>query len=80
MANSVANAALEGLAAREFAAKEALEEVEVGAYQETGYVASPDEEPPSRVAPEEEAAEEGPAAPEAVAESPSPPEQTKAAE
>jgi small subunit ribosomal protein S2 len=80
MANSVANAALEGLAAREFAAKEALEEVEVGAYQETGYVASPDEEPPSRMAPEEEAAEEGPAAPEAVAESPSPPEQTKAAE
>ena len=80
MANSMANAALEGLAAREFAAKEALEEVEVGAYQETGYVASPDEEPPSRVAPEEEPAQEGPATPPEEAESPPPPEQQNAAE
>jgi small subunit ribosomal protein S2 len=77
MANSMANSALEGLAAREFAAKEALEEVEVGAYQETGYVASPDEEPPPRVAPEEKPAGEGPATP---AESPPPQEQQSAAE
>jgi small subunit ribosomal protein S2 len=85
MANSIANAALEGLAAREFAAKEALEEVEVGAYQETGYVASPDEEPPLPVTPEEEPAGEGPAeerpvAPPEEAESPPPQEQQKAAE
>jgi len=80
MANATANAALEGLAAREFAAKEALEEVEVGAYQETGYVASPDEEPPPRVAPEEEPAAEGPAAPPVEAESPPPQEQQNAAE
>jgi small subunit ribosomal protein S2 len=77
MANSMANSALEGLAAREFAAKEALEEVEVGAYQETGYVASPDEEPPPRVAPEEGPAGEGPAT---IAESPPPQEQQNAAE
>ena len=80
MANSMANAALEGLAAREFAAKEALEEVEVGAYQETGYVASPDEEPPSRVAAEEEPAGAGPAPPAEAAESPPPQEQQNAAE
>jgi small subunit ribosomal protein S2 len=78
MSNSIASAALEGLAAREFAAKEALEEVEVGTYQETGYVASPDEEPPSLAAPEEEPAEEGPAAPPEEAESPPPQEQQKA--
>ena len=77
MANSTAGAALEGLAAREFAAKEALEEVEVGAYQETGYVASPDEEPPSRERPEEELAGEGPVAPADAAESPPPQEQQK---
>jgi small subunit ribosomal protein S2 len=70
MANSVANASLEGLAAREFAAKEALEEVEVGAYQETGYVASPDEEPPSR---EETPAEPAAVEPVAPAEAPEPP-------
>jgi small subunit ribosomal protein S2 len=82
MANSIANSALEGLAAREFAAKEALEgEVEVGAYQETGYVASPDEEPLPRVAPAEVPAGEEPAsAPSAEAETPSPPEQQNAAE
>jgi small subunit ribosomal protein S2 len=80
MANSMANSALEGLAAREFAAKEALEEVEVGAYQETGYVASPDEEPPPRVAPEEEPAAGGPVAPPVEAESPPPQEQQNAAE
>ena len=80
MANSMANSALEGLAAREFAAKEALEEVEVGAYQETGYVASPDEEPPSRVTPEEEPAGQGPATPAEAAEPPPPQEQQSAAE
>ena len=80
MANSMANAALEGLAAREFAAKEALEEVEVGAYQETGYVASPDEEPPSRVAAEEEPAGERPVTPAEAAASPPPQEQQNAAE
>ncbi len=79
MANSMANSALEGLAAREFAAKEALEEVEVGAYQETGYVASPDEEPPSRVTPEEEHAGEGPATPAEAAAPPPPQEQQSAA-
>jgi len=80
MANSMANSALEGLAAREFAAKEALEEVEVGAYQETGYVASPDEEPPPRVAPAEEPAGAGPATPAQATESPPPGEQPKTAE
>jgi small subunit ribosomal protein S2 len=83
MANSIANAALEGLAAREFAAKEALEEVEVGAYQETGYVASPDEEPPSRgetpAEPTEVEAVE-PAAPAEAPESPPAQEQQNTAE
>ncbi len=45
----IADAILEGLAAREFAAKEALEAVDVGAFQETGYVASPDEPAPEYV-------------------------------
>ena len=41
----IADAVLEGLAARDYAEKAAMEaeEVEVSAYQETGYVASPDE-------------------------------------
>jgi len=81
MANSMASAALEGLAAREFAAKEALEEVEVGAYQETGYVASPDEEPPARQAPTEKApVEEKPVPPAEAAEATPPPEQPTATE
>jgi len=80
MANSIANAALEGLAAREFAAKEALEEVEVGAYQETGYVASPDEEPPSRGEPKEQPAAAAPAAPAETAESPPPEEKQNTSE
>jgi len=42
----IADAILGGLAAREYAAKEALEAVDVGAFQETGYVASPDEPAP----------------------------------
>jgi small subunit ribosomal protein S2 len=41
----IADAVLEGLTAREYAQKEA-EEVEVSAYRETGYVASPDEPTP----------------------------------
>jgi small subunit ribosomal protein S2 len=81
MANSMASAALEGLAAREFAAKEALEEVEVGAYQETGYVASPDEEPPPREQPPGEALpEEAPVPPAETAEPPPAQEQQIAAE
>ena len=82
MANSIANAALEGLAARGFAAKEALEEVEVGAYQETGYVASPDEEPPPpyQAPPEEALPEKEPVVPAEAAESPPPQEQQIAAE
>jgi len=44
----IADAVLEGLSAREYAEKAALEaEVEVSAYQETGYVASPDEPEPT---------------------------------
>jgi len=50
----IADAILEGLAAREFAAKEALEAVDVGAFQETGYVASPDEPAPAYMAEPEE--------------------------
>lgn len=50
----IADAILEGLAAREYAAKEALEAVDVGAFQETGYVASPDEPAPEYVGEGEE--------------------------
>lgn len=50
----IADAVLEGLAAREYAAKEALEAVDVGAFQETGYVASPDEPAPEYVGQGEE--------------------------
>jgi len=71
----IADAVLEGLAAREYAAKEALEAVDVGAFQETGYVASPDEpapeyigegkeEPPAYVAEPEEQKPEAAAEPE----------------
>ena len=48
------DAVLEGLAAREYAAKEALEAVDVGAFQETGYVASPDEPAPEYIGQGEE--------------------------
>ena len=51
----MADAVLEGLAAREYAAKEALEAVDVGAFQETGYVASPDEPAPEYISEGEEA-------------------------
>jgi small subunit ribosomal protein S2 len=72
----IADAILGGLAAREYAAKEALEAVDVGAFQETGYVASPDEPapayigegkqgpPPAYVAEPEEKQPEAAAAPE----------------
>jgi small subunit ribosomal protein S2 len=45
----IADAVLEGLTAREYAAKESLEAVDVGAFQETGYVASPDEPAPEYI-------------------------------
>jgi len=60
----IADAILDGLAAREFAAKEALEAVDVGAFQQTGYVASPDEPTPSYVAEPEEQQPEAAAKPE----------------
>jgi small subunit ribosomal protein S2 len=78
----VADVVLEGLAAREYAAKEALEAVDVGAFQETGYVASPDEPAPEYMGEEEEpppayVAEPEEKQPEAVAESEeAPPEET----
>jgi small subunit ribosomal protein S2 len=75
----VADAVLEGLTAREYAQKAAEEaEVEVGAYKETGYVASPDEPMPDygQAEKEEGSAEaaEAPAAPEqpAAEEAPEP--------
>jgi len=82
MSNSIADSALEGLAAREYAAKESLEEAEVGAYQETGYVASPDEEPPPpyQAPPEEALPEKEPVVPAESAESPPPQDQQNAAE
>jgi small subunit ribosomal protein S2 len=55
----VADAVLEGMTAREYA-REAdfeAEDVEVSAYTETGYVASPDEPDPTKAPLEEEAAE-----------------------
>ena len=65
----LADSVLEGLTAREYAqkaAEEAEAEVEVAAYRETGYVASPDEPTPDYAPPQKEetpAAEEAPAAP-----------------
>lgn len=73
----VADAVLEGLTTREYAQKAAEEaEVEVGAYKETGYVASPDEPMPEygKVAEEQERPAE--AAP--AAEAPAPAEQPPA--
>jgi small subunit ribosomal protein S2 len=61
----MADAVLDGLTAREFAQQSALEaeDVEVGAYTETGYIASPDEVSPADVrAAEERAATEAAAA------------------
>jgi small subunit ribosomal protein S2 len=66
----IADAVLEGLTAREFAQQAALEaeDVEVSAYTETGYVASPDEPSPSEVLAAEEAAQAEAAAEEAATE------------
>jgi len=71
----MADAVLEGLAAREYAAKESLEAVDVRAFQETGYVASPDEPAPEYVSgaqgePLAYVAEPAEQQPEAVAEPP----------
>ena len=66
--SKVADAVLEGLTAREFAAQAALEaeDVEVSAYTETGYIASPDEPSPAEAV-TEEAAPAAESAPEAAA-------------
>jgi small subunit ribosomal protein S2 len=60
----IADAVLEGLTAREFAQQAALEaeDVEVGAYTETGYIASPDEPSPAEAVVEETPEAEAPAA------------------
>lgn len=62
--SKMADAVLDGLTAREFAAQAALEaeDVEVGAYTETGYIASPDEPSPAETAAKEDAAAEAAAA------------------
>ncbi len=65
MAGRLADAVLSGLMAREYAEKESLEATEVEAYQETGYVASPDEPMPAYAAPPEEPSAEPSAAAEA---------------
>jgi small subunit ribosomal protein S2 len=79
--SKIADAVLEGLTAREFAAQAALEaeDVEVGAYTETGYIASPDEPSPAETAAKEEAAEAA-AAPTAEAAAPAPEAAASAAE
>jgi small subunit ribosomal protein S2 len=66
----IADAVLEGLTAREFAQQAALEaeDVEVSAYTETGYIASPDEVAPADVRAAEEAAAAAAAAEAAAAE------------
>ena len=51
IAGRIADAVLEGLTAREYAGKEPLPQVEVAAFQETGYLASPDEPAPEYAAP-----------------------------
>ena len=79
IAARIADAVLEGLTTREYAQKAELEaeEIEVSAYTETGYIASPDEPDPSRRAgPEAEPAEEAPAS-EAEAVSPAEPVKTE---
>lgn len=56
IASRIADSVLEGLTAREYAQQAALEaeDVEVSAYTETGYVATPDEPFPSEVEPQPE--------------------------
>jgi small subunit ribosomal protein S2 len=72
----IADAVLEGLTAREYAQKAAEEaEVEVDAYKETGYVASPDEPMPDYGQAEKE---EEPAEAAAAGEASAPPEQPAA--
>ncbi|HVP05045.1 MAG TPA: 30S ribosomal protein S2, partial [Dehalococcoidia bacterium] len=80
--SKVADAVLEGLTAREFAAQAALEaeDVEVSAYTETGYIASPDEPSPAEAVTEEAApaAEPAPEAAAPVAEAAAPAPATEA--
>jgi small subunit ribosomal protein S2 len=74
----IADAVLEGLTAREYAQKAAEEaEVEVEAYKETGYVASPDEPMPEYG---KAAEEQGPAGATPTTEAPAPVEQPAAEE
>ncbi len=64
----IADVVLEGLTAREYVQQAALEaeDVEVSAYTETGYIASPDEPYPSEVQAEPEESSEAGAEPEAA--------------
>jgi len=75
----IADVVLEGLTAREYVQQAALEaeDVDVKAYSETGYIASPDEPYPSEVEAEpEEPAEAEPAGEPAVAPEPAPAAET----
>ena len=81
----MADVVLEGLTAREYVQQAALEaeDVDVKAYSETGYIASPDEPYPSQVQPEEETeagAAEAATATDAPAEPEAAPEPEAAAE
>ena len=71
----IAESVLEGLTAREYAAQAALEaeDIEVSAYTETGYIASPDEPSPAAAAAAAAAAEEAAAPTEEAAPPPEPP-------
>jgi len=51
IAGRIADAVLEGLAVREYVGREPLPQVEAAAFQETGYLASPDEPTPEYAAP-----------------------------
>ena len=78
----IADVVLEGLTAREYVQQAALEaeDVDVKAYSETGYIASPDEPYPSEVEAEpEEPAEVEPAGEPAVVSEPGPVGETDAA-
>jgi small subunit ribosomal protein S2 len=72
----IADSVLEGLTAREYAAQAALEaeDIEISAYTETGYIASPDEPEPAaaEAAPDDTAAEAAPEAAAAIAEATEP--------
>jgi small subunit ribosomal protein S2 len=79
----IADSVLEGLTAREYAAQAALEaeDIEVSAYTETGYIASPDEpEPAAAEAPDDTAAEAAPEATEATPEAADSPPAPEASE